>query len=159
MISWNFPSPYYFKYIGRDHKRGRSNNALPWHFIEPPTIHAIVIHQVPSTNPLELVALVPIEPTHPRLIPPKLPYSSTLTTTNIICLRTQLTSINLKASKSWDKWGMAPIGLHPPSLCGPVVCIPHRALDPHGLGFRVWCTIFFLVCKYPNWDFIHKKSE
>lgn len=135
--------------------------AFNWNYREPRSISAVVIDHVVGSNPQELVALVNVQLGQCRLIPPELVASILATLDNIIRCDCDwaLTGIDVEPSVGCYEGRMAPISLHPATLSGPVVRIPYRAVNSHGLIFWKWQPMFLHVGVHTYWRSIHKKPE
>lgn len=137
--------------------------AFDWSDRESRGIFAIVVNHVIGPNPLKLVALVEAQFRHCWLIPP-IPFLATSGATSLdvidSChyLRT-LTSIDLESRVACNERGMWPISLHSPTLCGPIISIPYRAVNSHGLVFRIWNPLVLQIRMYTNRRLIDQESK
>lgn len=53
---------------------------------------------------------------------------------------------------------MRPVGLDPPTLSGPIISVPYRAVHPHGLVLRVRYPFVLQVRVHPHWCLINQES-
>ncbi|KAL0399643.1 UNVERIFIED_CONTAM: hypothetical protein Sradi_2307600 [Sesamum radiatum] len=95
---------------------------------KPLDISAIIVDHVLLLNPSQSISALPIKP---RGLP---------------CLRLERVrglgparrsghaAIDVEVPVRGHEWSLAPISLHPPALCCPVICIPQAALHSHGLA-------------------------
>ncbi|GER53254.1 PR domain zinc finger protein 16 [Striga asiatica] len=121
---------------------------LNWGYREPSLVRAVIINHMVRPNPHQLVALVQAQLRHNRLVPPE-PAGPTATAPFDIVSSSNriwtLTAVDLKALVRGHERGMGPIGLDKPTLCGPIVGIPNRAVDAHGLVLWVWYALVLQV--------------
>lgn len=101
-------------------------------------IGAIIVHHMVSPNPYELVALVHAQLRHRRLVPPEPLLVTTATLASIIRGGVGVgggafTRVDLEAGVGRNERRVAPVGLNAPPLRGPIVGVPYRAVNPHGL--------------------------
>lgn len=68
-------------------------------------------------------------------------------------------SIDVEVSVGGRERSMAPVSLHTPTLCCPVISIPESCINLHGLIFRKWKAKWFQVVEHSNWTSIHQESE
>lgn len=103
---------------------------------KPVSISAIIIDQVISPNPHQLMTLMHIKLRHNWLIPPVPLLGATATPLHVINSRSRnrtLAGIDLEPFVGSYKWRVGPVSLDPSSLGGPVICIPYWAVNSHCL--------------------------
>lgn len=91
-------------------------------------------------NPLELMALMQAQFRHDRLVPPilaSLSQAAAASLTILLWSRRQraLARVNVEPCVGCDEGRVGPVRLHTPALRGPVISVPNRAVDAHGLIF------------------------
>lgn len=116
-------------------------------------------------NPEQLMALMYIQLWKHWLVPPELlavvAATATATTGGVGSGSGgggALAGVDLEALIRGNKGGVGPICLNSAALCGPIICVPNRAVNSHGLVSRKWHTLVFHIRVGSNWGFVHKKS-
>lgn len=99
-------------------------------------VDAIIVDHMVSPNPYELVALVNAQLRHRGLVPPEPLLAATAALAGEIRGGDgggAFTGVDLEAGVGGDERSVAPIGLDSAALRGPIVGVPYRAVNAHGL--------------------------
>ena len=75
------------------------------------------------------------------------------------CTRWNCACICIEVSVWGSERSLAPICLHKPTSCCPIICIPQTWVNPHCLVFREWNSVWFHVLELSDWSAIHREAE